>query len=258
MASPEGLSFEELLANLSLSDSPPLSSPQRRNEFPPLTTPRSNSAAPSYQLQLHHIFPPLDVHLLHPLPREGLPSMNIRPPWEAASLPAGTATQGVPGGHVAVVQKGTSKKRGVKRVYVVFQGHVPGVFETWSETNDNVRGFSNAIYRGYASLAEAEAAFAYALDNSWVRGAGVNCGPVPFSPPTPLRSSTDPDPVNPLQGSEALDWQVVFRGINLECTAPLEAMLNTSGVRNVVYKGYDTKQQASLPGIWRVKAAKSP
>ncbi|KAF8170472.1 hypothetical protein K438DRAFT_1982633 [Mycena galopus ATCC 62051] len=264
MASPEGLSFEELLANLSLSDSPPLSSPQRRNEFPPLTTPRSNSAAPSYQLQVsvtttvelggrpHHAetpapprLPPLDVHLLRPLPREGLPSMNIRPPWEAASLPAGTATQGVPGGHVAVVQKGTPKKRGVKRVYVVFQGHVPGVFETWSETNDNVKGFSNAIYRGYASLAEAEAAFAYALDNSWVRGAGVNGGPVPFSPPTPLRSSTDPDPVNPLQGSEALDWQVVFRGINpgVYCSV-LEAMLNTSGVRNAVYKGYDTKQQA--------------
>jgi len=82
------------------------------------------------------------------------------------------------------------------------------------ETNDNVRGFSNAVYRRYASLAEAEAAFAYALNNCWVRGAGVNGGPVPFSLPTPLRSSVDPDPVNPLQGSEALDWQVVFRGIN--------------------------------------------
>ncbi|KAJ7802361.1 hypothetical protein B0H14DRAFT_2594355 [Mycena olivaceomarginata] len=268
MASPEGLSFEELLANLNLSNSPPSSASQPRRESPPSTTPHSNSAAPSYQLQVNVTTTPVEWrrpnHAETPAPpllsparhSPTAPSTPRRPTIYEYQTPmgsrltsswatAGTATQGVPGGHVAVVQKGTPKKRGVKRAYVVSQGYVPGVFETWRETNDNVRGFSNAIYRGYASLAEAEAAFAYALDNCWVRGAGVNGGPVPFSPPTPLRSSTDPDPVNPLQGSEALDWQVVFRGINpgVYCSV-LEAMLNTSGIRNAVYKGYDTKQEA--------------
>jgi len=52
MASPERLSFEELLANLSLGNSPPSPAPQPRHESPLLTTLRSNSAAPSYQLQV--------------------------------------------------------------------------------------------------------------------------------------------------------------------------------------------------------------
>ncbi|KAJ7788959.1 hypothetical protein B0H14DRAFT_3892153 [Mycena olivaceomarginata] len=263
MASPEGLSFEELLANLSLSSSPPSSPPEPGHDSLLSTTPHSNSAAPSYQLQVsitttvewggrpRHAETPAPPPLSPARRSPATPSTLRRPTIYEYQTPmgsnltsswatAGTATQGVPGG-----QKGTPKKKGVKKAYVVFQGHVPGVFETWRETNDNVRGFPNAIYRGYASLAEAEAAFAYALENCWVRGAGVNGGPVPFSPPTPLRSSTDPNPVNPLRGSEALDWQVVFRGINpgAYCSV-LEAMLNTSGIRNALYKGYDTKQEA--------------
>ena len=44
--------------------------------------------------------------------------------------------------------------------YVVFRGMKPGIYTTWEETNDQVNGFSNAYYKGYQTVQEAEDAFA--------------------------------------------------------------------------------------------------
>ncbi|KAJ7301064.1 hypothetical protein DFH08DRAFT_827841 [Mycena albidolilacea] len=197
---PQGLSFEELLANLSLGD-----------------TPTTSQSTPT---------------------RSGLTTS-----WATA----GVATQGVPGASVAAVQKGTPtpKNKGLKTAYVVFHGRDPGVYTVWPEVNATVNGFSNAIYRGYGSREEAEAAFAYALDHHWVCGAGAAATPIIFTPPTPLQFFLDADPINPLQGSERLDWQVGFRGIKPGVySSVVEAMLNTSGVPNTLYKAYNTKQAA--------------
>ncbi len=43
-----------------------------------------------------------------------------------------------------------------KRFYAVKVGRVPGIYNTWGECNDQVKGFSGAIYKSYSTLSEAE------------------------------------------------------------------------------------------------------
>ncbi len=37
-----------------------------------------------------------------------------------------------------------------KKVYAVFQGHQPGIFESWDETSNHVKGFRGAKYKSFA------------------------------------------------------------------------------------------------------------
>lgn len=43
--------------------------------------------------------------------------------------------------------------------YVVWNGRTPGVYATWAECEQQVKGFEGAKYKGFASQAEAEHAF---------------------------------------------------------------------------------------------------
>ncbi|KAJ7156554.1 hypothetical protein C8R43DRAFT_1125749 [Mycena crocata] len=135
---------------------------------------------------------------------------------------AGVATQGVPNAFVREVQTGTANKsRGKKVAYVVYCSIRTGVFRSWRETQPLVNGVSNCIYRGYTSLAQAEAAFSYALQRSW-----------------PITSTADP--TNPINGSETCDdkWYVVYHGITPGVyRSHLECQLNTLGVRGALHKG---------------------
>ena len=45
-----------------------------------------------------------------------------------------------------------------KAYYVVWRGRKPGVYETWEECEQQVKGFEGARYKGFASRAEAEGA----------------------------------------------------------------------------------------------------
>ena len=47
-----------------------------------------------------------------------------------------------------------------KKFYVVKKGKVPGIYRTWDECKSMVDGFSGAVYKGFATLAEAEDYFA--------------------------------------------------------------------------------------------------
>ena len=47
-----------------------------------------------------------------------------------------------------------------KGYYVVWVGRVPGVYETWQETDDQVNGFSNPKHAGgFATREEAKRAY---------------------------------------------------------------------------------------------------
>lgn len=46
-----------------------------------------------------------------------------------------------------------------KKYYVVWQGHNPGIFETWGETQQEINGYSGAKYKAFKSKQEAETAF---------------------------------------------------------------------------------------------------
>ena len=47
----------------------------------------------------------------------------------------------------------------MKKAYVVFKGRKPGIYKTWAECKAQVDGFSGPVFRGYASMEEAEKAF---------------------------------------------------------------------------------------------------
>ncbi|KAJ7152747.1 hypothetical protein C8R43DRAFT_1127201 [Mycena crocata] len=148
---------------------------------------------------------------------------------------AGAATQGVAGAHVHAVQMPSPSKykHSKKAAYVVFVGTNYGVFLTWAETRALVNGVSGCIFRGYTTLAEARAAFAYAEARQWIRIAGT--------PPTVGIDVPQPNMSyhNPLNGNETLDslWYVVYRGIFPGVyRSHLECQLNTLGVPGSLFE----------------------
>jgi hypothetical protein len=70
------------------------------------------------------------------------------------------------------------------------------------------------IYRGYLSIAEAEAAFVYAQAHGWTHNFGAPLTPIPALP-QPL-ALDGPSQINPLHGAEHLDdrWFIVYSGIS--------------------------------------------
>lgn len=46
-----------------------------------------------------------------------------------------------------------------KKYYVIFQGHNPGVYDDWNDAKEQIDGFSNPVYKGFASSGEATEAF---------------------------------------------------------------------------------------------------
>ena len=46
-----------------------------------------------------------------------------------------------------------------KRYYVVWNGLVPGIYHTWDECQAQIKGVKQALYKSFATLAEAERAY---------------------------------------------------------------------------------------------------
>lgn len=53
------------------------------------------------------------------------------------------------------------------KVYVVFRGHVPGVYDTWDECKINVNHFPKASFASFVSRSEAEQAFTMGDLEKW-------------------------------------------------------------------------------------------
>ncbi|KAJ7820350.1 hypothetical protein B0H14DRAFT_3472424 [Mycena olivaceomarginata] len=172
------------------------------------------------------------------------PFMSALPLMVLRSI-AGTATQGIPGGHVRAIQRPTPKKK--KRVtaaaYAVFCGRMCGVFNTWEDTEPLVTGVRNNIFRGYPTVTQARAAFAYAEARSWTRVCDADVTPIPTLPQPLLAGDID----NPLHVSETLDdrWYIVYRGI---CPGVyhthLECQLNALGVPAALHESVVGKAAA--------------
>jgi ribonuclease HI len=45
-----------------------------------------------------------------------------------------------------------------QKYYVIWEGHKKGIFDSWAETEKNIKGFPNAQYKSFESRQEAEAA----------------------------------------------------------------------------------------------------
>lgn len=58
-----------------------------------------------------------------------------------------------------------------KKFYVVWQGHQSGIYDNWSECKNQIKGFPNAKYKSFMSLAEAQLAFRDSYTNHYNYGA---------------------------------------------------------------------------------------
>lgn len=63
-----------------------------------------------------------------------------------------------------------SKKKAA--YYVVWSGHVPGVYDNWADCEQQVKGFEGAKYKSFASQAEAERALHESPEKYILRKAG--------------------------------------------------------------------------------------
>ena len=53
-----------------------------------------------------------------------------------------------------------------KKYYVVFKGHNPGVYDDWGDAQEQIQGYVNPVYKGFASSAEASAAYRRFVEKS--------------------------------------------------------------------------------------------
>ncbi|KAJ7704632.1 hypothetical protein B0H14DRAFT_3526678 [Mycena olivaceomarginata] len=254
---PAGLTFEELLANLSLEEHAPSPARAHRPRAPPPYRPASPSAPPTSTAPPST--PPSTRNAAQPLsspPPQTPPHSRgtvyyFESPTERGYTTnwatAGAATQGIDNAHVRRVQKAAKKKRKAQ-AYVVFFGLTPGVYRIWEDAKAMVSRVRGAIYRGYPTLEEAEAAFAYAQACGWTRASGRPYARLSMNAIGTLPSpSQEEDAPNPLSGSEDLDniWYVVYRGITPGVyRSMLEAQLNTVAVANSLYEGIEGKDNA--------------
>ena len=56
------------------------------------------------------------------------------------------------------------------KFYVVWEGHKPGIYNTWVEAQHQIAGFSNARYKSFGSRTAAENAFNESADKYWGKG----------------------------------------------------------------------------------------
>lgn len=62
------------------------------------------------------------------------------------------------------------------KYYVVWQGHNPGIYTSWSECEAQIKGFEKAIYKSFKTLSEAQAA-AQADPAKYIGKSGNNSAP---------------------------------------------------------------------------------
>ncbi|KAJ7143230.1 hypothetical protein C8R46DRAFT_1233005 [Mycena filopes] len=147
-----------------------------------------------------------------------------------ARATAGTATQGVPGARVRAIARPLTRPSRSKKPggYAVFFGRVPGPYRTWAKVEPLVSRVKSAIFRGYRTFDQAQAAYTFALAKSWIR----------------TSRTTRP---TPMHGDDALDdvWYIVYRGVRPGVYhSLLEALLNTVGVSNALHESVEGLQSA--------------
>ncbi|KAJ7602611.1 hypothetical protein DFH06DRAFT_1347780 [Mycena polygramma] len=208
----------------------PPRSPTPPPDYTPPATPRS-AQRPRYQFQ-------------------SPTATGLTAAWSEASF----HTQGTSNGRVTALSK-QRKRRGRRKSHAVFYGRLPGVYKEWEGEHGaeiQVTRVRGALHQGYESPEEAEAAFHYAQQHSWT-GERDSRSPSPSSSarlsipalPLPLTSEDDNHAPNPLQGTKAPHWHIVYAGITPGVYASfLECALNTIGLSGASYDSTDSFEEA--------------
>ncbi|KAJ7735252.1 hypothetical protein DFH07DRAFT_967254 [Mycena maculata] len=249
-----------LIASLDLVDIN-ATTPPRDPPTPPPTSP----PPAAHRTIEYHTFPSIPRSRVHPppsAPQTPSPSAPQTPSRRAPNpkvyliesptkhtssqdwATAGAATQGVANARVRAIGRHKKKPRHGNAAFVVFYGLDVGVFLSWQEVDPLVTGVSCSLFRGYSTLAAAEAAFQFVLNNSWVRRTGDHIVAAIPRLPQPIHDISQLNVLNDTEDHDAT-WYVVYRGITPGVyRSHLESQLNTVGVSGALHERIQGKAEA--------------
>lgn len=116
----------------------------------------------------------------------------------------------------------------VKKFYVVWQGRIPGIYDTWNECKAQVDGFENAKYKSFESLAEAHRQYKAGYE-SFRQTHPI----IPKTPPTLFTNEKD---------------QPIWESLSVDAACNMST-------RVMEYRGVDTKTKAEIFHIGPFKNA---
>ena len=109
---------------------------------------------------------------------------------------------------------GTVPAMAKKKAYAVWAGHTPGVYASWPACQAATAGFKGARFKGFASRAEAEAAFAAGDPDAGPRTVSGN------DPKTPRSADPTGRPTGPAicvdAACDTTRWRMEYRGVRLD------------------------------------------
>ncbi|KAJ7019603.1 hypothetical protein C8F04DRAFT_1197520 [Mycena alexandri] len=159
------------------------------------------------------------------------PDRPERPIVATSWFEAGSISHSVAQSTVRRMDSPRRSRKSRSAAYTVFYGGADGAFTDWTRVSASITGHGVAIYSGFSSLEEAQAAFDYARAKGWTADAPSYTIPQALPPaPLPLPSSYDRNPLN--SGSTHELWYAVCRGIVPGVYRSwLECSLNTTGIK---------------------------
>ncbi|KAJ7093641.1 hypothetical protein C8R43DRAFT_964574 [Mycena crocata] len=159
---------------------------------------------------------------------------------------AGSTTQGKAGSQVRVLEQ-VRLPSSKKVAYVVYRGTDVGVKDSWAEVRRATERVRFAIHQGYASRAQAVAAFDRAHGNGWTCASGTwSTAPVdPDSAPRPFDSKS-PEASDILSSRTPDDrWYIVYAGIHPGIfPTHVECQLNVLGIQSSLHECVITYAEA--------------
>ncbi|TRM56405.1 hypothetical protein BD626DRAFT_575731 [Schizophyllum amplum] len=141
-----------------------------------------------------------------------------------------------------------------KTTYVVFVGHRPGVYNSWSECLAQTKGAPHNSYKGYASFAAAERAYSAAKARGLVCTAEMRAANVRrvirrqllTLEDLPLCTHFLEDATSKAMASDMSRYYVVYAGIQPGVYLTFhECSFLTSGYKGSVHRSFDTREAAT-------------
>lgn len=132
-----------------------------------------------------------------------------------------------------------------KKFYAVRVGKRPGIYSTWSECEEQVKGFSGAIYKSYATLGEAE---------SFILGDNAEKPHLNDKNKISTKdfNSMVNDRIASLKENEVIAFVDGSYNVKEEKSAFGAIIINSDGSRNSLYKAYTKNLEADFIALRNV------
>lgn len=122
-----------------------------------------------------------------------------------------------------------------KKFYAVKVGKVPGIYSTWSECEEQVKGFPGAIYKAFAALSEAEN---FMLDHGTEKLDSDNGNLAEDTISTEDFNSMVNNRIASLEEDEAIAFVDGSYNVEEEKSAFGAIIISSDGDRDILYKAF--------------------